>query len=224
MGSSLKVSRNSLKGYTYQQYICTLFIAKMDVERKITRIVSEDIGTKQFDDIYLETEDGTNYRFQVKNYPETTLDDISITPHIVSIKGNSNQYDPTDNNILIVNTDKISTDCEFWGFPAITKNNILIIPLTPQMVEERLDMMFSNEIRELQIIQKSYSLTSSAEFDVSHDKLPPIIRISTDLQEKTVLLRWVPDDIPVGISYFVGKPGVGKSHFVNEICEKFQML
>lgn len=52
-----KLARSSLKGYTYQNYVFTLFLAKMDVERKILRIESEAVGTKQFDDLYIKTDD-----------------------------------------------------------------------------------------------------------------------------------------------------------------------
>ena len=40
-----KVARNSLKGYNYQNYIFTLFLAKMDTERNIVKIESEALDT-----------------------------------------------------------------------------------------------------------------------------------------------------------------------------------
>ena len=134
-----KPARNSLKGYTYQNYIMTLFLAKMDTERNITKIESEALGTEQFDDIYIETIDGAIYRVQAKNYPGAALKDITITEHIVTIRGNSNEYNPTDNNVLIVNTNQIITDTNFMGMPAIIKNNIIIIPLTEDEVANILD-------------------------------------------------------------------------------------
>ena len=48
-----KIARNALKGYTYQNYVLTLFFAKMDTDRNISKIESEALETKQFDDIYL---------------------------------------------------------------------------------------------------------------------------------------------------------------------------
>lgn len=67
----MSAPRNGFKGYTYQQYIFTLFFAKMDTERKIKKIEAESQGTKQFDDLYVEMEDGTRYRIQIKNYPQS---------------------------------------------------------------------------------------------------------------------------------------------------------
>ena len=45
-------ARNLLKGYTYQNYIMTLFLAKMDTERSIAKIESVALDAEQFDDIY----------------------------------------------------------------------------------------------------------------------------------------------------------------------------
>ena len=68
-----KVARNSLKGYNYQNYIFTLFLAKMDTERHIIKIESEALDTKQFDDIYIEMDDGFAFRIQAKNYAGTKV-------------------------------------------------------------------------------------------------------------------------------------------------------
>ena len=154
-----KVARNSLKGYNYQNYIFTLFLAKMDTERNIVKIESEALDTKQFDDIYIEMNGGTVYRIQAKNYPGSQINDIVITNHIVNIKGNQNQYDSRDNNVMIINTNQITTDTEFMGLPAVNKDGITIIPLTEEQVTEYLDAFFQTEERELQIIQKAIEFT-----------------------------------------------------------------
>lgn len=64
-----KLARSSLKGYTFQNYVFTLFLAKMDVERKIVQIESESLGTKQFDDLYIKIQDDmiwfTGYRQKI---------------------------------------------------------------------------------------------------------------------------------------------------------------
>ena len=143
-----KVARNALKGYTFQHYIFTLFLAKMDSERVIKKIEAESITDGNFDDLYIETD--KNYRIQVKNFPNTKLEDILITEDIVRINGNQNKYSKEENNILVINTDQIQTDSEFMGFPSIVVNNIVIIPLTSNIVQDLLDNMFSTESREIQ--------------------------------------------------------------------------
>ncbi|CAM3187024.1 hypothetical protein FITA111629_08715 [Filibacter tadaridae] len=214
-----QAARNALKGYTYQHYIFTLFVAKMDVERKIKKIESEAITTGNFDDLYLES--NKNYRIQVKNYPGTSLDDISISKDSFRIKGSSNVYNQHENNIVIINTDQIITDSEFLGLPAIIINEIVIIPLTPSEVQNLLDEMFSTESREVQIIQYAFSLTTSSNFMIMVGDLPKVIRMSLDLSDKTILIREPIESIETGILWIGGKPGVGKSHYVKELIQKY---
>lgn len=214
-----QAARNALKGYTFQHYIFTLFVAKMDVERKFKKIESEAITTGKFDDLYLESD--KNYRIQVKNYPGTSLDDISISKDSFRIKGNSNVYNPNENNIVIINTDKIITDSEFLGLPAIIINKIVIIPLTPSDIQNLLDEMFSTESREVQIIQYAFSLTTSSNFMIMAEDLPKVIRMSIDLSDKTILIREPLESIETGILWIIGKPGVGKSHYVKELIQKY---
>lgn len=194
----------------------------MDIERNIVKIESEALNTKQFDDIYIEMDDGINYRIQVKNYAGTKIDDIIISEHIVKIKTNENQYNSDDNNVMIVNTNQIVTNTNFMGLPAINKNGIIIIPLTEEHVTEYLDDFYQTEERELQIIQKGIEFTCSEKFTVRISDLPEIITLSTDLQHKTIVLRKVPNCIKPGITFYIGKPGVGKSHFVDELKNTFK--
>lgn len=216
-----KPSRNALKGYTYQTYILTLLLALMDTKREICKLESEALSTRQFDDIFVETSDGSTHRVQAKNYPAATLDDITITDHVATICGNSNQYNPSDYNIMVINTDKIATDTEFMGIPATIKSGITIVPLTQELVADQLDNLFQNEDRELQIIIKAYELTCSAKFVITIDDLPKLITLSTDLSNKTILLREVPEQFRCGINYIIGKPGVGKSHYVEELTKVY---
>lgn len=216
-----KIARNALKGYTYQNYVLTLFFAKMDTDRNISKIESEALETKQFDDIYLEEISGSTYRIQAKNYPKATLEDIIVTQHTVSICNNQNAYESADNNVLFVNSNKIPTDTFFMGFPATVKENITIIPMTEEAITIALDDMFQQESRELQIIQKAYEFTCSQKFVITMSDLPKVILLSTDLQERTILLRPIPDNFTPGITYIVGKPGVGKSHYVEELKNKY---
>ena len=221
-----EVARNSLKGYTYQQSVFVLFLGIMDTERTIGEIVVEAVDTKNFDDIYLKDAiigecNKSSYRIQVKNYPGTCDDDIKIKGNVLSINGNKNSFDTEDNNILIVNSTLIETNFEFMGFACAKKDNIIIIPLTPKQIADRLDNMFSTEARELQIMHLADGITEDAIFEIDVDKLPAIIDMSIDLENQTILLRAVPDAFPYDITFIEGKPGVGKSHFVNEICDKY---
>lgn len=221
-----EIARNSIKGYTYQQSVFILFLAIMDTERNISKITVEALDTKNFDDIYLQEvkcrkEKNIDYRIQAKNYIDTRLEDIEIDGDVLTIKGNHNNYEPSDNNILIVNTSLIETDDEFMGFACTKVNDIIIIPLTPNQIADKLDDMFSNELRELQIIHKADDITQNSKFVITVDELPDIVQMSIDLENETVLLRKIPDNFEHNILFLEGKPGVGKSHFVTEISENY---
>ena len=216
----MKPARNALKGYVYQQYIFTLFLAKMDVENEIICMENEAVDAKNFDDLYIKKND-ISYRVQIKNYKDAKIEDISITDHIFTICQNNNEYDPLENNIVVINTKLIETNTKFMGLNAVVINGITILPLDEKAVEEALDNMFRTESRELQIIRFAYNLTSNAKFVVTPDILPDLIRITTDLENKTILIREPLTVVSQGITHIIGKPGVGKSHYVNELIDKY---
>ena len=222
----MKPARNSLKGYTYQQHAFILFLSIMDTERNISKIIVEATDTKHFDDIYFEgmsssEQAGLMYRIQVKNYPDASIEDIVVSDDILTIKENKNAFLPTDNNVLIINTERIQTNDTFMGLNCVVLDSITIIPLTPEQIAEKMDSMFCTDARELQIIHKADDITENAKFEISINELPELITMSIDLDDRTILLRDVPASFDRAISFIEGKPGVGKSHFVNEICEKY---
>lgn len=220
------IPRNAIKGYSYQQGIFILFLALMDTEHKISKITVEATDTKKFDDIYLEGvhEDDSSqkaYRIQVKNYPETTLENITVENNELIIRGSRNAFDSDDNNILVVNSLSILTDDSFMGLACTKKDGIIIIPIPPEQVAEHIDNMFNTDERALKIIHKADDITQNAKFEITIDELPDVIPMTVDLENETILLRNVSDKINYDITFIEGKPGVGKSHFVNEICEKY---
>lgn len=211
--------RNAIKGYSYQQSIFILFLALMDTERRISKITVEATDTKHFDDLYLEEVTQKSYRIQVKNYPGTTLSDIRVKDNCVTVKKNKNDYVSTDNNILVVNSNLIETTSDFMGLPCTQKDNVIIIPMTPEQCAEQIDKMFNSEARALQIIHKADYITQNAKFEITISELPEVIQMSINLENETVLLRKVPEEFPYEITLIEGKTGVGKSHFVNELCD-----
>ena len=221
----MKPARNALKGYNYQNYIVTLLLAKMDTERKIVKIVSEALDTKNFDDIYIELSDDIKYRIQVKNYVGIGLSDIYVDTesNIVTIGTNHNKYDPVDNNILVFNSDinESCMDSTFMDIPAIKRKDIILVPLSEMKVADSIEEMYQQESRALQIIQFGYKCISAGKFEITIDDLPEIITFSTDLKNKTVFVRNIPEKIEDGVTHIEGKPGVGKSHYVNELVENF---
>ena len=59
-------SINAFRGYSFQQYVFTLFLIKMDYERKILRLKAENFVDHNFDDIFIDIPNNPVY-VQVKN-------------------------------------------------------------------------------------------------------------------------------------------------------------
>ena len=215
----VKVARNAFKGYVYQAYVTTLFVAIMDSKREIIQLETETIVDHKFDDLSIQAD--KNFYLQIKDYPETTLDDITISCKEVTIKNANCKFKDDNINILIVNTDLIKTDDKIFDLPCTKKDDIYIVPLTTDTICEYLDNMFCDEHRELQIIHFSLKRISDERFKTSIDDLPEIVRIKHDLNRKTIILRQPLDPWEKGITCIIGKPGVGKSHYVNELTEMY---
>lgn len=216
------VARNAYKGYTYQEYVHLFFTALMDTERKIAEIEAETISEHNFDDLYILFNDQTKYFVQIKNYPQIKLSDIAVSDDEITIGTNKSRFANNAINIVIINTGLITeTDATVFGLPCVQKENVYIIPLTSEKIEGILNDMYADNNRQNIITAFLKNRITNAEFTLKIRELPPLNRLSIDLDDTTVLLRNVVDEINVGVQFVVGKPGVGKSHYVNELIHKF---
>lgn len=224
----VSVTRNAFKGYTYQHYVYRLLISKMDVDRDIECIEVEKKASHNFEDCYLESK-SKKYYFQVKNVKNKkgemiSLDEIKIDDEKVVLPSNTKIYYKKENiNILILKSNKIETNAEILGLPAYKMGHVYIIPLTTSKTREIVDDMYDNDTRIKVITDFAYETTINDFFKVTINDLPKLIRFSTELDDETVILRDILLDISQGILLIIGKPGVGKSHFVNELRVKFPL-
>lgn len=218
------VTRAAFKGYTYQHFIYWLLISQMDVNRNICSIEVEKDLSHNFDDCYLES-NSKKYYFQVKNEKNRkgemiSLDEITVTDEEVILPSYTKiSYKKDNNNILILNTNKIETNTEVLGFPASKLDSIYIVPLTPNKTQKIVDEMYDDDKRINMIIKFAYETTINSIFKVTLNDLPKLFTFSINLNENTQFIR---DSIIFnqGINLVTGKPGVGKSHFVNELQEE----
>jgi hypothetical protein len=217
-----QAARNAFKGYTYQQYIYLLMVAKMDTERNIDSIEAEVDVDNNFDDISIKTDKET-YMIQVKNYPNTELHGIKVVDDKVHIKSSESKLS-NYTNIIIINTDKFEGDTEILGMKAVKFDRVYIVPLTSDKIKEIIEDMYMNQSRIQNIISFCYKRCVESKFTINKEDLPEIIRFTTDLEEKTILIRDTIDEIQVGVNLIIGKPGVGKSHYVREIKESIDEL
>lgn len=214
----------ALKGYTYQQYIYMLLTAIMDAKREITMIDAETFtdGEKHnFDDICIEVR-GQKYVFQTKNYPQTKYEDIKIDSERITINSNTSVFSKDKINIFVINTEHFETTSdEILGLPAQKIGEVFLVALPHDKVQSIIENLYQDEKRISAIMDFAYKRIIEYKFKTTPQELPPLIRFSTELEEKTILLRNAPEDINVGVLCIVGKPGVGKSHYVQEIINKY---
>lgn len=225
-----KPSKSGVLGYPYQQYVYSLLVAKMDVDEKFVCVETEkeldDSSISNFDDCYLEY-DSNKYYFQVKNLSKNgekaTLDDIKFYDDRITFFSSNMKFNKENTNILIVYTDKIQTNTQILGLEAVLKNGIYIVPLTIPDISNHMEDLFSDKKRAKVITEFALEKTSLGVFKITRQDLPlPQNLFSHELEDETIILRDIIPEIEIGILMVTGKPGVGKSHFVNEISDKIK--
>ncbi|MBC1474073.1 hypothetical protein HB852_05555 [Listeria grandensis] len=215
----MTITRRAFKGYVYQQQVLSFFIALMDTKRDIYEIEAENIVKHNFDDLRVVRD--KEYFIQIKNYPKMTMDDIKIKDKNIIMLGNKNEYDANKNNVIVVNSENIVTTTDFWGLEAALINGIYVIPLTPDNIIDEMENMYFDDTRVKVILEYSYRLTVNEKFSLRIDDLPKFKTISMDLEDNTILVREVETLTEKGCQFIIGKPGVGKSHYANEINKKY---
>ena len=216
-------AKNSLKGYVYQVNVLNAFVAKMDLKRNIKNIESEAEVKHEFDDMVIIDKNDNVLCFQVKNYEKFDINKVTIEDEVVKIvAGNtrtSSEFDPSFINGLIVNKD-FECDSEVLGFKSKLIDGIHVIPLTENNYDEQVGEYINNSRKEFiqsQVINK----ISNAVFEFKFDELPKLSFFSNDLKHETVKFNRIPEVIN-GLSWHLGAPGTGKSHWAGEIDEFYE--
>lgn len=230
----VKQGRYAQKGYSYQKDFYTLLVAKMDIYKDIDCVEIEKIFSEaekkinHFDDCYLES-NSKKYYFQVKNIKNrkgdcVTLDDIKVSDSKITINSNKILFDKTNINILIINTNKVHTNTKILGLDAINLQGIYIVPITSKEINKFIDDLYSDVNRVNEIKNFTSEKINNDIFKLTKNDLPPIRPLfPTKLDDETIILRAnILPELENGILMIVGKPGVGKSHFVNELDENFK--
>lgn len=225
-------ARNAQKGYTYQENFYTLLVAKMDVSNDIECVELEKIFSdseneiNNFDDCYLES-DSKKYYFQVKNIKnngnDITLENIKISDSKITVNNKSIFFNKDNINILIINTNEIQTNTEILGLEAINFHGIFIVPMTSEEINKSVNDLYSDVRRIKEIKDFTSDKITEGIFKLNKEDLPPVTKLfPTKLDDETIILRAnILPELEKGILMVVGKPGVGKSHFVNELDENF---
>ncbi|MDB4581629.1 hypothetical protein N9164_00615 [Draconibacterium sp.] len=215
----MKPSQNAFIGYSYQQCVTFLLLAKMDSERQFKKIEMEADVDNNFDDVEV-TCDKSTYNLQIKDFKQVSLDNLKIFGDNISINGKSHILSKNI-NVLFFKNINITSNCEIFGFPAFKSSGVYIISLSRTEIADRVNDMYESNRNRESIIRHFYDECLDKRKLVIHRKdLPTIEVFKTQLIEPTIDIG--KNHLTVeNILIVEGKPGVGKSHFVNCIKEDY---
>lgn len=212
----MRPSKNAFKGYSYQKSVYTYFVLKMDIEREIQTIEAEiKPNNHNFDDIMVTTS-RNKYYIQTKNYD--SINTINVKENGIEINGKLSVKSNKGINIFILKKGKesIQSNNSIFGLDAYYENGIYVIVADTEELFENINSQYKNNIRFYQMIDTADKFASQNNNYITKEDLPEYKFYSNQLMEQTIKLRNF--NIDNNMFYcIVGKPGVGKSHLVNEL-------
>lgn len=191
----------------------------MDAEREIDSLDIEVNEKHNFDDVSI-THGSSRYYCQIKDFSEVTIDQLSFQKDSVYIKEKKHALSKYVNIIVFKSID-ISTNEEVLGIPSLLTENVHIVSLSRSEIEDRIQGLFKNSPERHGILRKFLSQKlDSRILAIKRSDLPSINVYSTRLMEPTIdagrkLLEF--EDL----LFIEGKPGVGKSHYVEQLTNEY---
>lgn len=220
-----QITRNNLKGMTYQENVYRLFVGIMDCERNIFEIKTEVSAEHNFDDIEIIGKDNSTYFLQIKNYQDTDVSHIKDSSSAVSIKGKRIIKAKKGQNVIVINSLSDNTcNHDFYGLPCIKKTDLIVAPLSPDKIIDYSVSIYQSLTRSSTISNFIDERISSGLFTIKIDDLPQLETYSTKMDGQLTCLNEIKDYNFSGIICYIGKPGVGKSFYASEIERKFPDL
>jgi hypothetical protein len=221
----MSVTQNSFKGYGYQDYVYLLCTVLMDTRSDISSI-SAEIGkdNHDFDDITI-VADKKIYYFQMKNHKQFNEDKYELGTNYVKVNGKKSFFKEGEINVIVMQTSTLVNNDMLFGIPARKENDLYLISLSGDEIATFIDGQYADNLkRNIQIIHFAKSRIIDANYYVERGDLPRYSLLEHELKEKTVVIRKESLSVERGILYVVGKPGVGKSHFVNELENQLENM
>ncbi len=211
--------KNAFTGYTYQEKVTFLFLAKMDAERRIDKTEIEVDENHKFDDLIISSE-SEKYKLQIKDIKGISINKLSFTKESVKINGKEHKLSEKTNVIFFKNID-IKPNSKILDFPAQKKDNVYLISLSRLDIENIIEEIYKSNPFRIQVIHKFFSkCLDNRIWTIKKKDLPTINVFNTQLIEPTIKLS---REILTNENLLVieGKPGIGKSHFVNSLKDIF---
>ncbi|WP_299782717.1 hypothetical protein [uncultured Formosa sp.] len=214
--------KNAFSGYTYQKQVTFLLLSLMDVERNISKIEIEAKTTDNFDDLVITTNSEV-IQFQIKDFQNIKFNDLKIQDNKVIIKGHKPLELSSKQNIIFFRNISFKSNEEILNFPSYKlANNISIISLSRTQIDEKIDDLYINNPRRRNEIDSFFNTTLDKRiWEISRESLPELKVFITELQEESVTIshKLLKFDKLLLIE---GKPGIGKSHFVNTLTKEYE--
>jgi hypothetical protein len=214
--------KNAFSGYTYQKQVTFLLLSLMDVERNISKIEIEAKTTDNFDDLVITTNSEV-IQFQIKDFENIKFNDLKIQDNKVIMKGHKPLELSSKQNIIFFRNISFKSNEEILNFPSYKlANNISIISLSRTQIDQKIDDLYVNNPRRRNEIDYFFNTTLDKRiWEISRESLPQLKVFITELQEESVTIshKLLKFDKLLLIE---GKPGIGKSHFVNTLTKEYE--
>jgi hypothetical protein len=212
--------RNAYSGYTYQKHVTLLLLSTMDVERNISQIEIETKINDDFDDLIITTEK-EKYQFQIKDFKSITLKSLVIKDGNIYINRKAHKLSNKKNIIFFKHLDFKSNE-QVLGFPCYKfDENTFFVSLSRKQIDEKINSLYNDNHQRKNEINSFFSqILDKRIWIISRESLPRIKTFITDLQEQSISISHKILQFEK-ILLIEGKPGVGKSHFVNTLIKKY---
>lgn len=215
----LKFMKNAFVGYSYQEHVTSLMLAKMDVERNISEIEIEAKVDHKFDDIKLIAED-VEYYFQIKDFDNVSIEDLIISHNEVSIAGKKHKLSSSTNVIFFKNIE-ITPNCMILDLEAYKLRDVYIVSLNRVAIDQKIEILYKTDYLRKYIIDQFFSdRLDNRKLLIKKGELPVLNVFKTYLVEPTVSVTRKVLDVE-NILLIEGKPGVGKSHLVVNLEKQY---
>ncbi|HIC8755354.1 ATP-binding protein [Elizabethkingia anophelis] len=212
--------RNAYSGYTYQKHVTLLLLSIMDVERNISQIEIETKIDDDFDDLIITTETD-NYQFQIKDFEDITLKNLDVKENEIYIKGKAHKLSDKKNIIFFKQID-FEPNEHILDFPCYKfKENIFFVSLSRTQIHDSINNLYRDNHQRKNEIDSFFSqILDERKWLITRESLPRIKTFITELQEQSVSISHEILQFEK-LLLIEGKPGVGKSHFVNTLTEEY---
>ena len=213
--------KNAYIGYTYQQYVASLLLTKMDVEREFDAIeIEAENKTNDFDDVKIRSRDG-KFHFQIKDFDHVSLSALELTGDTIVINGKTHKLS-TSTNVISFRYIDIQPDSEILGLPAYKLGPLYIVSLSREEIEDRISELYDLNPERESIMNKFFgACLDIRKLKIERKDLPSIQVFDTKLLEPTIDVGRKHLEFE-NMLVIEGRPGIGKSHLVNGLIKEYK--